>query len=378
VVLTINIFITEAGDWIMGLRVRKSIQICKGVKVNLGAAGVSLSLGTKGLRHTIHTSGRRTSSIGIPGTGISYTKTHRKKKNSKRLTRTNKQQWDGNEAGTDSLKVQEYNNLINTLRGIHKKCDEYIDWQSILNGKDVLEPGGIGPKQAQVLEELRNYRPGLFEKLISGNKKAELEKAVEQAKKEDSEDYKNREMLRKLAERVLNGDIDAYLDVIGEMNPLNDLLDFGSDFKFRSDSPSAIEVEFRAKSDTVVPAYSLSLTKTGKLSKKDLTKTAYYELMQDFVCSCSIRIARDIFALLPVKTVVVHVVENRVNTETGAMEAMTVLSVLFERDIINGLSFDGIDPSDAMNNFWHNMKFVKTSGFKPVDRIENYLTDSTA
>jgi hypothetical protein len=61
------------------------------------------------------------------------------------------------------------------------------------------------------------------------------------------------------------------------------------------------------------------------------------------------------------------------NTQTGMPEDVIVLSVLFERDILNGLNFDNIDPSDAMNNFWHNMKFMKTAGFKPVEPIEHYL-----
>ena len=57
----------------MGLRFRRSVTICKGVRVNFGSRGTSLSLGTRGCRYTMHTSGRRTVSAGIPGTGIYYT-----------------------------------------------------------------------------------------------------------------------------------------------------------------------------------------------------------------------------------------------------------------------------------------------------------------
>jgi len=59
----------------MGLRMRKSFTIAKGVRLNFGKKGASLSFGTKGLRHSIHTGGRRTTSIGLPGTGLSYVKT---------------------------------------------------------------------------------------------------------------------------------------------------------------------------------------------------------------------------------------------------------------------------------------------------------------
>ena len=56
----------------MGVRYRKSIKIGKGMKLNFGKKGASMSFGTKGLHYTINTSGRRTSSVGIPGTGASF------------------------------------------------------------------------------------------------------------------------------------------------------------------------------------------------------------------------------------------------------------------------------------------------------------------
>ena len=64
----------------MGVRFRRSVKISKGVKVNFGKSGASVSFGTRGLHHTIHTSGRRTTSAGIPGTGLSYVSTSKGKK----------------------------------------------------------------------------------------------------------------------------------------------------------------------------------------------------------------------------------------------------------------------------------------------------------
>lgn len=55
----------------MGVRFRKSVKICKGVKVNFSKSGASLSLGGKGCGATIGTKGTRVRA-GIPGTGISY------------------------------------------------------------------------------------------------------------------------------------------------------------------------------------------------------------------------------------------------------------------------------------------------------------------
>lgn len=60
----------------MGLRFRKSIKVAPGVRVNLGKKSASVSVGGKGARYTVSSTGRRTSSVGIPGTGLSYVETH--------------------------------------------------------------------------------------------------------------------------------------------------------------------------------------------------------------------------------------------------------------------------------------------------------------
>ncbi len=56
----------------MGLRFRKSIKIAPGVRVNVSTRGTSLSVGKRGLTTNISRRGVR-STIGIPGSGISYT-----------------------------------------------------------------------------------------------------------------------------------------------------------------------------------------------------------------------------------------------------------------------------------------------------------------
>lgn len=56
----------------MGMRFRKSVKLAPGVRVNFSKKGMGLSVGTKGARVSVHSSGRRTTSVGIPGTGLSY------------------------------------------------------------------------------------------------------------------------------------------------------------------------------------------------------------------------------------------------------------------------------------------------------------------
>ena len=55
-----------------GVRFQKRIKILPGVTINLSKSGVSTSLGGHGATVNVGTSGQRTFSLSIPGTGLSY------------------------------------------------------------------------------------------------------------------------------------------------------------------------------------------------------------------------------------------------------------------------------------------------------------------
>ena len=57
----------------MGLRFRKSFKVAPGVKVNVGKKSTGVSIGGKGAHISTNTSGRKATTVGIPGTGLSYT-----------------------------------------------------------------------------------------------------------------------------------------------------------------------------------------------------------------------------------------------------------------------------------------------------------------
>ena len=56
----------------MGFRFRKIISVLPGVKINLSKSGASTSIGGKGATVNVGTSGKKTVTLGIPGTGLSY------------------------------------------------------------------------------------------------------------------------------------------------------------------------------------------------------------------------------------------------------------------------------------------------------------------
>ena len=73
----------------MSIRFRRSIKICKGLRVNLNKNSVGLSVGPRGLGYTVNSKGRKTVHAGIPGTGLSYVASNNV--SSSNQTRTSKQ-----------------------------------------------------------------------------------------------------------------------------------------------------------------------------------------------------------------------------------------------------------------------------------------------
>ena len=56
-------------------RFRKSIKLGPGVRLNVSKTGLGASMGVRGARRSFHSSGRKTASVGIPGTGLGYVHT---------------------------------------------------------------------------------------------------------------------------------------------------------------------------------------------------------------------------------------------------------------------------------------------------------------
>lgn len=374
----------------MALRFRKSIKLMPGVKFNIGKRSTGLSFGVNGLRYTVNSKGRRTSTIGAPGTGLSYVSTSggkgssSHKRYSSAKARRSALAKERQKAAADKEKqkrlemeearaaVEEYEARIEAITTIHKTCEDFIDWVYILSIPKPFTKGN-GPNATTVHGWINNYKPGFIAKKFPSREEAKrksLEKQLQLANVKDNKIYDEWETLHDTAERILSKDTDLMLDVIEEMTPLDDLLEYGSGFEISFVNDNIVEVEFDIMANDVIPTESLSLTATGKLSVRSLPIGKRLDLMQDYVCSCVLRIARDMFAILPVNNVLIHAKDSFIDTSIGNAEAKDVLSVAITRERLDRLNFEAIDPSDAMQNFVHTMKFLKTKGFQPVSRVE--------
>ena len=302
----------------MGLRFRKSISLFPGVRLNFSKSGMSVSSGVPGFRKTINTKGQVTTTVGIPGTGLYYVDTknagnNQVSRNRNTITQPTIEQQQSTTpyippiekkqaVATQNTSATTKPVDINSLKSIHKTVDDTIDWTEIL---------------------------------------------VSPTAPDDSYNQQMWSYYHSVASDILSGEIDTYLRLIYEVNPLDDLLDYGSNFEFGTDNADYIEVEFIINTDVLLQA------------RQTLSRREYNDLLQDFICSLSIRIARDMFALLPINHTIVHAV----------MDNQTVLSVDFDREKLSSVKFGYVDPSDTMEKFNHHMDFSLDRGCFEVERI---------
>ena len=308
----------------MGLRFRKSVILCKGIKLNFGKTGMSVSLGGKGYHKTINTKGQVTTSVGIPGTGIYYTDTKRLGNN--KQSGTNIRRNTVNQYYNQSTYIepqQEYD--------INDSVEEYLTHPetSLEPNYEQYESEPNESVQTNNEETINNIEEN--NKILSANdikniyiksdEPVDWTELLVSASADDvfmEQDKWN--FLKKISRKVLSGDIDAYLETIEKMRPVDDLLEYGSSFEFGTDNPNCMEVEFQINSQNT-------------LSDR--------ELFDEYLDACTIRVVRDLFALLPVKYVIVYVK----NGENSILEAK------FDKNIMETIDFERNGAEEIIRQF---------------------------
>lgn len=330
----------------MGLRFRKSITLCKGVRLNIGKTGVSLSTGVPGFRKTIHSSGKITTSVGIPGTGIYYVDTKNPKKDNtpakhKRQNQTPAYTWQPKSA-VHSVPSQQpntpvYPHAVPSYTPAPAPQEKPVQAAPVTNGKEVIKVPAIPAPMPQVqpvpvtepIVPAPEPPPApipdvvvpsvlvteLFEHCDYPVKWIDVLSCKEPP--EDGCNLETWEYLRSKALDVFDGNVEAMLEVVEHINPYDDLLDYLTEFEFEADDAECLEIT----------CYMLR----GSLGKE----------REDAAASLIIRLARDTFALLPVTSVRIHV---------NNTPCSIISDVYFERDLFAETIFENKDPSELLNS----------------------------
>jgi hypothetical protein len=218
-----------------------------------------------------------------------------------------------------SYEVEVYKNSLEQLVSVHKEGSARVDWHHISQQPPPKVPQKSAVNEESARERLESYRPGVIVRLLKRVEKArvKLEREIESGRSRDEATFKE-ECVRyeqehkqwveqkEFADRVLRGDLSAYVEVIKELNPFSEISDLGLGVRFAISNPQAVEADISMRGESAVPKESKTLLKSGKISVKQMPKGEFYRLYQDYICSCTLRVARELFAILPIEIVVVR------------------------------------------------------------------------
>jgi hypothetical protein len=279
--------------------------------------------------------------------------------------------------------VEQFENYLERVTSIHLENSSNIDWKAIASKSKPKEPKFTDKFERKAQKELDSYKPGFFDNFFNRTekKKTAFSLAVEKARKKDEKYYEQlrdsyeQELVdwkdsKEFAKRVVDGDQEAWSEAIKELAPFSEISELGANLSFTFEKSAPIQVKINVHSEDIIPNQKKSLLKSGKLSTKNMPKGELYELYQDYVCSVVLRIAEELFSILPTSAVVITAVDDLLNSSTGHIEEQAILSVAIPRKTFDQLNLKMIDPSDSMDNFVHNMNFKKTKGFDTVEIIE--------
>jgi hypothetical protein len=278
--------------------------------------------------------------------------------------------------------VGDYNEYIAVLKSIHVDATSDVDWHAIQAEKQPSAPIYSNAHEQAARDRFLAYKPSFLDKIFGLTKRkiskfeTEVATAIEKDKLEfeqenlayqnDLEDWRQ---LQAISKGILEKDIHAYAAAIKFFKPFEEMSEIGSRIEFQV-TPNNVTADLHLNSDKLIPDFVLTLTSTGKLSRRNISTSKYNELYQDYVCSCILRIAREMFAHLPVNLVAINAINKQIDSATGIMGQYALVSVAIHRSVLKNIHFASIDPSDSMKNFTCNMKFSKSTGFAIVPKLD--------
>jgi hypothetical protein len=276
----------------------------------------------------------------------------------------------------------DYEAYVSQLMSFHKEGTETIAWNELLTASVPVQPQPVRTRERSSRARLENYQPSFLARLfrLQARQMKRLRDAMASAKQEDEAEtgrthatYQDKleehSDQKELAERLFASDPDAIGEVIKTSGAFDALSSIGSQLDFFISRPLRISATLEVHGQKIVPKDKVSLLKNGKARVKAMPKSDYFRLYQDYVCSAILRIARDLFAILPVNDVTITALEECVSPQTGHLEKQPIVSVFMPRATFERLNLQAIDPSDSMKNFLHEMSFKATTGFGPVQAV---------
>lgn len=305
------------------------------------------------------------------------------KRRQRELEQRQKQYEKMQEIEQATYEVELYVNHIDVIKSLHIECSEPINWAQIAVSKEPKKPEKMNINETKARLEADSYKPGFIDKFFKREvkKRSSFNVNIERAIENDATEHLSKlskweqelidwKKIVGIANSLLNGDDKVKIEALENLIPFSEISNLGSIITFSLEEGGIVEATVNVHGKEIVPNEVKSLLKSGKLSVKEMPKGMFNEIFQDYVCSCVLRVANEFFSVIPDNIVIVTAVDDLLNTKTGHLEELPILSAFISRHTLHSLNLETIDPSDSMSNFIHKMSFKKTQGFEAVARVE--------
>ena len=278
------------------------------------------------------------------------------------------------------LEVETFEKNLDSLLSIHKEQSEVLDWEEFASSLPPPDPQRKSYYELRTKQHLMVLLPNRKE-----NTEIQIEKAHEQDEQLFQDEVQNYydqkakwEKLKDLSRRVLAGEHKAYTEALVEFNPFAEMSDLGSSINFTVHSAKLIECVLKINGRQAIPAEVKTLTASGKVSIKTMPKGRFHEIYQDYLCSCVLRVVREVFSLLPIDTILITASADSLNTSTGHMVEQPVLSMVIPRVIVTRLNFNQLNSTNALENFQHRGDFKASRKSEYFNSIVPFTPDDIA
>lgn len=172
-----------------------------------------------------------------------------------------------------------------------------------------------------------------------------------------------------LVEGAKNNDPFAIREILSNREIFEFLEDYGSNASVGFNN-GVLEVDVYANFEDVIPTNKRTLLASGELKDKPMPATEYNLLVQDYICSCVLRIANDYFLNLWGDSIVINVLITELSSATGNNEDRVILSTQLFREPFEAVNLIRVDASDCLMHLGCNMKFTKSKGFSNVNAVK--------
>jgi hypothetical protein len=251
------------------------------------------------------------------------------------------------------LEVEDHERHLATLASLHKVPPDIWDWAALAAALPPRRPYHSSYHELRQRQRAFVLRPGEQDERETSIESAHQldERIFQEEMQAYAEEMVKWDKTRRLARRVLAKETSAYEEALREFSPLIDLAELGSSFEFSFPSSSLAECSIMMSDVTIIPEESKALTPTGKLSVRSMPKGRSLQLYRDYICGSVLRTARELFAFLPLDTILATALVNGSSSSTATTPGVPVLSVVLPRLSFSQVPLDDLDASEAITHF---------------------------